>query len=457
MRIELTVNGSLRSVEVDPMARLLDILREDLRLTGTKEGCGEGECGACSVIMDGKLVTSCLIPAIQAAGSEILTIEGIGTPEKPSSLQTAFNEEGAIHCGFCTPGMIVAAHDLLEKNPEPNLETTRRELSGNICRCTGYEKICNAVERASREGYGRNLKPRTNLCRNKKPSFTPEESERCFSPSTLAEALRFLDKHPGTTILAGATDIAVDMREDRVKTDRILDIFGLPELHKIYRGGDGFIHIGACATNDELENNPLIRELLPSLSYCAMHCGGPAIQNRATIAGNLCTASGAGDLPVVLLALDASVVPVDAGGEQRMRTEDFVTGYRKTALCPNQLVKEILVPLPSSGSKQVFFKRGSRKALTLSRASLAAYLERDGDRVKTLRLAAGSMSPIPRRLHKTESALSGEIIDAPFVEKASRLASEEISPRRQTAYRKNITGNLVRRFFEEVVLGNTDR
>ena len=196
-----------------------------------------------------------------------------------------------------------------------------------------------------------------------------------------------------------------------------------------------------CATNDELENDPLVRELLPSLSYCAMRCGGPAIQNRATLAGNLCTASGAGDLPVVLLAMDASVVLADINGEQRMRTEDFVTGYRKTALHPNQLVKEILIPLPAFGSKQVFFKRGSRKALTLSRASLAAYLERDGDRVKTLRIAAGSMSPIPRRLHDTESALTGKTIDAAFVEKATRLASEEISPRRQTAYRKNITGN----------------
>ena len=450
MRIELTVNGVLRSVDVEPTARLLDILREDLRLTGTKEGCGEGECGACSVVMDGHLVTSCLIPAIQAAGSEVLTIEGLGTPEAPNSLQVAFNEEGAIHCGFCTPGMILAAHDLLEKNPDPDPETIRQELSGNICRCTGYGKICDAVARAAREGYGHGVKARANLCKNKKPSFNGDEAGRYFSPPTLAEALDVLKKHPGLPILAGGTDLLVDLRGGRVRLDGVVDVFGLPELHVIRQGDDGFIHIGSCVTNDELDESPLINEQLPALAVCARRCGGPAIQNRATIGGNLCTASGAGDLPVVLLAMDASVILASADGEERMRTEDFVIKYRKTTLKPDQIVKEILVPRPRPGSKQIFFKRGSRKALTLSRASLAAYLEFEGEKVSLLRLAAGSMSPIPRRLKETESGLIGRKLDASFIERAATLASEEISPRKQTAYRKKITGNLVRRFFEEL-------
>lgn len=451
MHIELTVNGELRSVDVDPMTRLIDIIRDDLRLTGTKEGCGEGECGACSVIMDGHLVTSCLVPAIQAAGSAVTTIEGIGTMENPSDLQIIFNEEGAIHCGFCTPGMIVAAHDLLEKNPEPTEDKIRHELSGNICRCTGYGTICNAVARAAREGYGRKIRPAVSRCRSSRPVFTEEEARRCFAPRTLEEALRALDERPGTLILAGGTDILVDMRSGRTAVDCVIDVFNIPELHRIYKGDDGFIHIGASVTNDELENDPLIAELLPALAHCARRCGGPAIQNRATIAGNLCTASGAGDLPVVLLAFDASVLLAERNGTERMRTEDFVVKYRQTALKPNQMVQEILVPIPAPDSRQVFFKRGSRKALTLSRASLAAYLELDGDRVRLLRFAAGSMSPTPRRLKKTEEALVGRTLDADFVERASALAAEEISPRKQTAYRKKITGNLVRRFFEEIV------
>jgi carbon-monoxide dehydrogenase small subunit/xanthine dehydrogenase small subunit len=159
---------------------------------------------------------------------------------------------------------------------------------------------------------------------------------------------------------------------------------------------------------------------------------------------------------VVLLALDASVVLASTKGEERARTEDFVVKYRQTAIEPDQIVKEILIPIPVPGSKQAFFKRGSRKALTLSRVSLSAYLDLEGDTVRLLRFAAGSMSPIPRRLRETESALTGKAFNTDFIQEASRLASEEIAPRRQTAYRKNITGNLVRRFFEEIVLGSAD-
>ncbi len=451
MHIELTVNGELRSADVEPMTRLIDIIRNDLRLTGTKEGCGEGECGACSVIMDGRLVTSCLVPAIQAAGSSITTIEGIGTPERPSDLQVIFNEEGAIHCGFCTPGMIVAAHSLLERNPEPNDDEIRRELSGNICRCTGYGSICGAVARAASEGYGHRIEPAANLCKSRSPVFTEDEAGRYFAPKTLDEALRILNDHPGLLILSGCTDILVDTRSGRTTADRAIDIFGIPELHRIYKGDDGYIHIGGSVTNDELDNSPLINELLPALAYCARRCGGPAIQNRATVGGNLCTASGAGDLPVVLLAFDALVLLAGADGTTRMRTEDFVTGYRQTTLKPNQIVQEILIPLPAPGSRQAFFKRGSRKALTLSRVSLASYLELEQNRVRVLRFAAGSMSPIPRRLKRTEEALMGKTFDAALIERAGDLAAEEISPRKQTAYRKKITGNLVRRFFEEIV------
>ncbi len=141
----LTVNGVARSVTVSPMKRLLDVIREDLHLTGTKEGCGEGECGACSVLLDGQLVNSCLVPVKQADGSSIQTIEAIGLDQ----IQQAFAEAGAAQCGICTPGMILAAHALLERNPHPTRGQIRAGLAGNICRCTGYQKIFDAVELVS--------------------------------------------------------------------------------------------------------------------------------------------------------------------------------------------------------------------------------------------------------------------------------------------------------------------
>jgi carbon-monoxide dehydrogenase small subunit len=131
------------------MKRLLDVLREDLHLTGAKEGCGEGECGSCSVLMNGDLVNSCLVPFLQAEGAQITTIEGLAIDKKLHPIQQCFLSEGGAQCGICTPGMILATHHLLEKYPQPTLLQIQEGLSGNLCRCTGYIRIFNAVQQAA--------------------------------------------------------------------------------------------------------------------------------------------------------------------------------------------------------------------------------------------------------------------------------------------------------------------
>jgi carbon-monoxide dehydrogenase small subunit len=148
VEIEFSVNGETRSVEANPMARLLDVLREQLHLTGTKEGCGEGECGACSVFINGKIVNSCLVPVAQVQGAEIKTIEGVASDNQLHAVQQAFIDCGGAQCGICTPGMVLAAVDLLERNPNPNAAEIRTGLAGNLCRCTGYMKIFESVVRA---------------------------------------------------------------------------------------------------------------------------------------------------------------------------------------------------------------------------------------------------------------------------------------------------------------------
>jgi carbon-monoxide dehydrogenase small subunit len=147
--ITLTVNNDKHEIAVAPNRTLTQVLREDLQLLGTKEGCGIGDCGACTVILDGRPVNSCLVLAVQADGSEITTIEGVAQGRELHPLQQAFVDHGAIQCGFCTPGMILAAKSLLDKNPEPEESDIRQALSGNLCRCTGYQKIVEAVQAAS--------------------------------------------------------------------------------------------------------------------------------------------------------------------------------------------------------------------------------------------------------------------------------------------------------------------
>ena len=148
--ITFTLNGSQVTIDAPPMTRLLDLLREHLHLTGTKEGCGEGECGSCSVLVDGELVNSCLVPSLQIQGASVTTIEGLGEQAHLHPIQQCFLEKGGAQCGICTPGMILATHHLLEKHPAPTLDEIREGLSGNLCRCTGYMRIFEAVQQTAK-------------------------------------------------------------------------------------------------------------------------------------------------------------------------------------------------------------------------------------------------------------------------------------------------------------------
>lgn len=151
INVSFTLNGKPCQVETKPYYRLLDMLRDDLRLTGTKEGCGIGECGACTVILDGKAVTACLVPAPAVEGRNVVTIEGVGQDGKLDPIQQAVLENHALQCGFCIPGFIMSAKALLDENPDATRDEIRRAISGNLCRCTGYEQLVNAIYQVMNE------------------------------------------------------------------------------------------------------------------------------------------------------------------------------------------------------------------------------------------------------------------------------------------------------------------
>jgi carbon-monoxide dehydrogenase small subunit len=151
MKIEFTLNKDKVTAEVDSTERVIDLLRNKFELMGTKEGCSIGECGACTILMDGKAVNSCLVLAEQIEGAEIITIEGIADGEKLHPLQENFIKAGAIQCGFCTPGMVISSYELLQENPDPNEEEIKEAIAGNLCRCTGYKQIIDAVKISSKQ------------------------------------------------------------------------------------------------------------------------------------------------------------------------------------------------------------------------------------------------------------------------------------------------------------------
>jgi carbon-monoxide dehydrogenase small subunit len=194
MKIHFTVNGKRRSYSGPGMKRLLDVLREDLSLPGTKEGCGEGECGACTVRLDGDVVVSCLVPVGQVEGRRVQTVESLGRPDRLSPLQEAFLTEGAAQCGICTPGMLMTASAYLQRGGSADDDAIRRELAGNMCRCTGYQHIVRAVQKAARRakptarrpagrrraarGAGREGPPRPPCCgRARRPGRPPLKAQ----------------------------------------------------------------------------------------------------------------------------------------------------------------------------------------------------------------------------------------------------------------------------------------
>lgn len=509
MRIAFTVNGVPRELDAPPLRRLLDILRDDLGLTGAKEGCGEGECGACAVLLDGKLVQSCLVPAAQLGGHHVVTIEALGTKDAPDPVQQAFLDQGAVQCGFCIPGMVLATRALLAQNPQPDDQAIRTGLAGNICRCTGYERIVRAVRQAADSGpasgtgvdrsvSGENLPPK-----GVTPSATPIPAEPraasiasiqvdtmrtlgasapagaepatnatierrraareglALSPTTLAEALAVLQttaegSHGGATgptVVAGGTDFMLPGALAGLARGLLLDLSRVEGLEGV-RLRDDVIELGAATTVATLADDPAVSRHLPALASAARLFGAPAIRNRATLGGNLAGGSPAADLPPPLLALGAVVILASTAGEREVPIEVFTTGYRKTQRRIDELIVAVRVPLPAPHTHQAFFKAGTRRAQSIARASVAAVARVDTDgTLRGVRLAAGSVAPVPILLPQTMQLLEGRRLGAALIDEAGRVAAAEITPiedvRSNIAYRRYVTGRLVERFLRQ--------
>ena len=445
MKITCVINGTLRVLDARPLDRLLDILRS-MGLSGAKEGCGEGECGACAVLLDGELVNSCMIPAMQVHGRTVLTAEGLGSPENPDLLQRAYAEEGAVQCGFCIPGMVMASRALLARDPHPDRTVIRTGLAGNLCRCTGYEKIIRAVEKAAGMGYGEGIPPFAGPVCDYPPEFSDEERKSFFQPSSIAEAMEIRAEYGDEiTFLAGTTDFFPDLKNGKVEVKKVLDLSRVEELRAITRK-DGELFVGACASDSMIMEHPEVISLFPALARAAELSGARAVQNRATLGGNLASASGAADLPVPLLVLGASVILRSVRGERRVPMEEFFAGYRKTVMKQDEILRGVSLPLPRGSLRQAFFKRGSRAALTLSRISVACSAVLEEGTLKDVRIAAGSMSAFPVRLPETEGYLSGKKLSCVLANEAADRTSREINPRTSGEFRKTVTGNLVRKF-----------
>jgi xanthine dehydrogenase small subunit len=464
--IRFRVNG--RAVEATEPGgrRLIDVLRHDLGLTGTKEGCGEGECGACSVLLDGKLVNSCLVPLSQVDGHEVLTVEGLATDGRLDAVQQAFLELGGTQCGLCAPGMLLAAHAYLESADGRTEPGVREAIAGNLCRCTGYTKIIESIEAAA-DAIALDPLRRAHVVAPV-PAHTDavtvieapaSAGPRVVRPSSLYDALARLAADPRLRPIAGGTDVMVELAAGAADRDRpLLDLWELDELRMLEVEHDELV-LGALTTWAELRASPMVHYALPVLAEAAATVGAAQVQQRGTIGGNCVTASPAGDLLPVLLATDATLEVAGPNGTRAIAADAFWTGYRRTAMVPGELLVAIHIPLVP-GRQIRFRKVGTRRAQAIAKVSMAVSWGAEESARGTgqaaghgpwrdVRVALGAVAERPIRAPKTETALEGTIPGPEAAAVAARIVREEIAPiddvRSTADYRRAVTGRVLRR------------
>jgi xanthine dehydrogenase iron-sulfur cluster and FAD-binding subunit A len=452
MQIELTVNGQIHTVEADPRETLLFVLREHLGMRGTKYGCGEGECGACTVIINGRPVASCLVPAGQAHGAELLTIEGMVLDPIGHHLLEAFSERGAVQCGYCSPGFVISARALLAKNTSPTTAEIQEALAGNLCRCTGYTKIIDAIHLAAEQVDEDSLMSDTG------PKIAPAGGITDFArTATLEEALTLLAQD-SWKILCGGTDVGVEF-EHRMQTWRWLDLSGVEELRTIRLEKDVLV-IGGGVTYTDLIESAVVQRWARPLVQAAKTVGSRQIQNQGTLAGNLVNASPAADAVPPLYALNATAVLLSLRGERQVLVTDLATGPGHTLLAADEILTQIRIPRVEREEPEISFfdKVGPRKAQTIAIASVAlrGWLNPGNNRFDGLRIALGAVAPtVMLASQAAEHLMAGPLTEARLLE-AGEIAARECWPiddlRGSASYRRRLVrGLLVRGLWPHVV------
>ncbi len=401
--VSFIANGEERKLLAYPMERLLDVLRSDLGLMGVKEGCGEGECGSCSVLLDGMLVNSCLIPVAQVSGA---------AGEKTGA------RAGRHPRGTCGKSL-----------PLHGIHADFR--SGGPGRATENGKM-----RADPADY------------------------KLVSPGNLQAVLSLLADEPAQWLpIAGGTDVMVLYSAGKLPNRKLINIWSIPELRRIDSLPDR-IRIGAACTYTTLRRNEIILREFPLLALAASWTGGIANQNRGTLGGNIANASPAADSLPALLVYDAELTLVSVRGERRVPYRTFHMGYKKTALAADELIRDISLPRKFSGYIPHARKVGARNAQAISKVCLAALGQVSNGTIRAVRLALGSVAPVPLRLGETEQLLTGGKIELSLINAARKSVIQEIRPiddiRSTARYRASVAANLVAEFVEKLAVAGTN-
>ncbi|WP_116112928.1 xanthine dehydrogenase small subunit [Austwickia chelonae] len=464
--LRITVNGTVHEVtDVGPHTTLLSWLRAQ-GLTGAKEGCAEGECGSCAVLLvresaSGKVrldsINSCLIAMGALHGAEIMTVEGLTDGRWEHPVQRVFAQAGASQCGFCTPGFIASlAGEYYRSDRIPGQYGQENgvdlhALGGNLCRCTGYRAIRDAAERIGfpemddpvSERLSRQVSPPA-------PVHLADEEGAFIRPANLEEALYLISRHPEAVLRAGGTDLGVEQNLRHRRPGLVVAVDALPELRMIQIEED-HIDIGAGLPLSEVQD--ALDGAIPLLDAMFPHFASPLIRHAATLGGNLGTASAVGDSAPCLLALDARLVLVSQKERREIPLGDFFLGYRRTVRRPDEIITTIRIPRPFA--PQVGFQKITKRPLDdISSVSVAFAFHIEREVVTAARIGLGGVAATPIRARATEEILVGRPWTQETVDLAGAALAKEGTPltdaRASAAYRIAMLEQSLRRFYTEL-------
>jgi xanthine dehydrogenase small subunit len=428
MRIEFMLNDKWIRADVNPGLPLLDFIREQQHLTGTKIGCREGDCGACTVL-EGRIsghtlkyrtIVSCPTPVLHARGKHIVTVEGLNI-DGLSPVQQALVDHNAAQCGFCTPGFVVSLSAYLMSEDEDLLAS----ISGNICRCTGYksiERAAKALEEIKKTVHKGN-RIEGMIDQGWLPVYFKEIPERLARFSTNVQAGNVVN---GGIPIGGGTDLMVQ-QPDRILEEEILPLEGLFPGQLIRAAGK--VMIDGATKIEDFFCHEIIRTSFPSLTEIRPWFASQPIRHMGSLAGNIVNASPIADLVIALLALDAELELSGRDGQKRrVRLREFYTGYKQTILAEGELISQILIDEPDPSPAFHFKKVSKRSYLDIATVNSAIQIQTRANTILTVHLAVGGVAAIPFYAVNTCKCLKGKPLDTNLLIGAHRVLQEEITP-----------------------------
>lgn len=459
---------------------LLDYLRLDANLKGSKEGCASGDCGACSVVianlsknqqgedkLEYKTINSCIYLLGSLHGKQVITVDGLSNKLNASKdkhlhpVQQAMVEQHASQCGFCTPGFVMSIFAMSKQNRKYNREEIVKSLDGNLCRCTGYRPIIDAAQivlnndsmrKDSVDFEQQQLKVIEKLKAIKSDAKNKLYIDKHFLiPQSITELSSLLEKNPNFKLLAGGTDLVLDITQRLKKQDEIIYLGYVKELSEI-AVNDNEIMIGAAATYQE--SIEVLSKEYPELEKFLDRIGSLQIRNVATIGGNIANASPIGDMPPVLLALNAQLSLQKGTTIRQVSMDDFYTAYKQTVLQAGEFIRCIHIPRFQSNHYFNVYKISKRHADDISAVCAAFYLDVVKGKVLSARIALGGMAATVLRAKNTENIILNQLLNNKTLEKAKEAIIEDFDPlddvRASRDYRLKVAQNILQKLFVDI-------